>query len=158
MNDPSQGELVNNGAWYPANFDKPHDFTFVGNYKFSRRFSTSLNCTYSTGRPVTLPIATYNMAGGQRIVYGDRNQHRIPDYFRIDLSLNIEGNHKIKKLSHSSWTIAVYNLTGRKTFIQFILTMIMVRYRGISFLYLANRFLQLHIISDFKNHAWFENY
>jgi hypothetical protein len=114
MNDPSQGELVNNGAWYPANFDKPHDFTFVGNYKFSRRFSTSLNCTYSTGRPVTLPIATYNMAGGQRIVYGDRNQHRIPDYFRIDLSLNIEGNHKVKKLSHSSWTIAVYNLTGRK--------------------------------------------
>lgn len=114
MNDLSQGELVNNGKWYPANFDKPHDFTFVGNYKFSRRFSTSLNCTYSTGRPVTLPIATYNMAGGQRIVYGDRNQHRIPDYFRIDLSLNIEGNHKIKKLSHSSWTIAVYNLTGRK--------------------------------------------
>ncbi|WP_028980176.1 TonB-dependent receptor [Sporocytophaga myxococcoides] len=114
MNDPSQGELVNNGKWYPANFDKPHDFTFVGNYKFSRRFSTSLNCTYSTGRPVTLPIATYNMAGGQRIVYGDRNQYRIPDYFRIDLSLNIEGNHKIKKLSHSSWTIAVYNLTGRK--------------------------------------------
>lgn len=114
MNDQSQGELVNNGKWYPANFDKPHDFTFVGNYKFSRRFSTSLNCTYSTGRPVTLPIATYNMAGGQRIVYGDRNQYRIPDYFRMDLSLNIEGNHKIKKLSHSSWTIAVYNLTGRK--------------------------------------------
>ncbi|MBO9703153.1 MAG: TonB-dependent receptor [Sporocytophaga sp.] len=114
MNDPLQGELVNNGKWYPANFDKPHDFTFVGNYKFSRRFSTSLNCTYSTGRPVTLPIATYNMAGGQRIAYGDRNQYRIPDYFRIDLSLNIEGNHKIKKLSHSSWTIAVYNLTGRK--------------------------------------------
>ena len=27
--------------------------------------------------------------------------------------MNIEGNHKIKKLAHSSLTIAVYNLTGR---------------------------------------------
>jgi hypothetical protein len=30
------------------------------------------------------------------------------------MSLNIEGNHKIRKLAHSSWTFAVYNLTGRK--------------------------------------------
>jgi hypothetical protein len=28
--------------------------------------------------------------------------------------MNIEGNHKIKKLAHSSWTIAVYNLLGRR--------------------------------------------
>ena len=46
--------------------------------------------------------------------YSDRNQYRIPDYFRTDLSMNIEGNHKIKKFKHSSWTIGVYNLTGRK--------------------------------------------
>ena len=43
----------------------------------------------------------------------DRNQYRIPDYFRTDVSINVEGNHKIKKLAHSSWTFAVYNLLGR---------------------------------------------
>ena len=28
--------------------------------------------------------------------------------------MNIEGNHKIKKLSHNSWSFGVYNLTGRQ--------------------------------------------
>jgi hypothetical protein len=31
----------------------------------------------------------------------------------MDASINFEGNHKVKKLAHSSWTMAVYNLTGR---------------------------------------------
>ena len=76
--------------------------------------SLSGNLTYSTGRPITVPLAKYYYFGTQRVHYSDRNQFRIPDYFRFDLSLNIEGNHKIKKLNHSSWTVAVYNLTGRK--------------------------------------------
>jgi hypothetical protein len=28
--------------------------------------------------------------------------------------LNFEGNHKVKKLAHSSWSFSVYNLMGRK--------------------------------------------
>ncbi|RZL09133.1 MAG: hypothetical protein EOO62_14365, partial [Hymenobacter sp.] len=35
-------------------------------------------------------------------------------YYRVDFAINIEGNHKIQKLAHSSWTISIYNLTGRK--------------------------------------------
>ena len=69
---------------------------------------------YSTGRPITLPIAKFNYNGSQRVYYSDRNQYRIPDYFRADIALNIEGNHKIKLLTHNSWTIGVYNLTGRQ--------------------------------------------
>jgi hypothetical protein len=114
MNDAGAGELINGGNWYPANFDKPHDFTLIGNYRFSHRFSTSLNFTYSTGRPITLPLSYFDMGGSTRTYYSARNEYRIPDYYRADLSMNIEGNHKIKKLAHSSWTLAVYNLTGRK--------------------------------------------
>jgi carboxypeptidase-like protein/TonB-dependent receptor-like protein len=114
LDDPIAGQTINHGSYYPANFDKPHNVNFIGNYKFSHRFSVSLNVTYSTGRPITLPIAIYELAGSQRVFYSDRNQYRVPDYFRTDLSLNIEGNHKIKKFKHSSWTIGVYNLTGRK--------------------------------------------
>ena len=107
-------ESINQGKWYPSNYDKPHAVNFIGNYKVSRRFSLSLNMTYSTGRPITLPLAKYDLNGAKRLYYSDRNQYRIPDYFRTDFALNIEGNHKIKKLAHSSWTIAVYNLTGRQ--------------------------------------------
>ena len=106
-------DVVNNGNWYPSNYDKPHDVTLVGNYRFSRRFSTSLNFNYSTGRPITLPLAKYYVDNSLRVFYSDRNAYRVPDYYRFDLAFNIEGNHKIKKLAHSSWTLAIYNLTGR---------------------------------------------
>jgi hypothetical protein len=107
-------ETINQGKWYPSNYDKPNAVNFIGNYKFSRRFSLSLNMTYSTGRPITLPLAKYDLNGAKRLYYSERNQYRIPDYFRTDFALNIEGNHKIKKLAHSSWSVAVYNLTGRQ--------------------------------------------
>jgi hypothetical protein len=112
--DPQAGERINDGQYYPANYDKPHDFTFAGNQKFTRRFSISLNMTYSTGRPVTVPIGIFYYGGEQKTLYSARNGYRVPDYFRTDLSINIEGNHKIKQLTHSSWTIGAYNLTGRK--------------------------------------------
>lgn len=109
-----KSEMINNGEYYPSNFDKPHAVNFIGNYKFSRRINFSLNLVYSTGRPITLPIAKYYLEESNRIYYSDRNAYRIPDYFRSDISVNIEGNHKIKKLAHSSWTVALYNLTGRR--------------------------------------------
>lgn len=114
MEDSTKGEIINGGKYYPANYDKPHDITMVGNYRFSHRFSVSMNVTYSTGRPITLPIGRFYYAGSWRALYADRNAYRIPDYFRTDLSMNIEGNHKVHQKTHNSWTIGVYNLTGRK--------------------------------------------
>jgi len=112
-NDFAGGNVINNGDFYPANYDKPHAFNFIGNYRVSHRFSASLNVTYSTGRPITLPVAKYFYAGSERVYYSDRNLYRIPDYFRTDLSINVEGNHKVHQLTHNSWTFGVYNLTGR---------------------------------------------
>ncbi|MFD2785014.1 TonB-dependent receptor [Hymenobacter rubripertinctus] len=114
INAGTPADQINGGTYYPSNFDKPHDVTLIGNYRFSRRFSTSLNFTYSTGRPITLPIAKYYAGNSLRVFYSDRNAYRVPDYLRADFALNIEGNHKVKKLAHSSWTLGVYNLTGRQ--------------------------------------------
>jgi hypothetical protein len=114
MDDSTVGNPVNKGNWYPANYDKPHDVTAVGIFKVNHRFSLSMNVTYSTGRPITLPVGRFYYAGSQRVIYSDRNAYRIPDYFRSDFSMNIDGNHKVKQKTHNSWTIGVYNLTGRK--------------------------------------------
>jgi hypothetical protein len=114
MDDPIAGELINNGNYYPASFDKPHSVNLIGNYRFSQRYSMSVNGVYSTGRPITLPIATFDLGGGQRVYYSDRNQYRIPDYFRADLSFTMEGNHKVHQRFHNSWSFGVYNLTARK--------------------------------------------
>ncbi|MCM4158567.1 TonB-dependent receptor [Antarcticibacterium flavum] len=106
-------ERVNNGEFFPANFDKPHDLSIVANYKLTKRFSLSANFIYQTGRPVTFPIGKYTFNGAEYVTYSDRNQFRIPDYYRLDLSLNIEGNHRIQKFAHSFWNISVYNVLGR---------------------------------------------
>lgn len=107
------GEQINNGAFYPSNYDKPHDVTLVGNYRFAERFSLSINTTYSTGRPITLPIGKYYYLGSERLLYSNRNEYRVPDYFRMDLSFNLDGNHKLKQKTHNSWSFGLYNLTGR---------------------------------------------
>jgi len=107
-------ETINNGSYYPSNFDKPHAVNLVCNYKFNRRINMSFSLTYSTGRPITLPVAKFELDGVTRLEYSQRNAYRVPDYFRSDFSINIEGNHKVKKFAHSSWTLAVYNLTGRR--------------------------------------------
>jgi hypothetical protein len=112
-NDSTAGETINRGEFYPANFDKPHNASFVANYKFTQRFSVSLTSTYSTGRPITLPIGTFNMGGAQRVLFSDRNAFRIPDFFRTDVSMTLEGNHNVKQKFHTSWTLGIYNLTGR---------------------------------------------
>ncbi|MDH6356769.1 TonB-dependent receptor [Parabacteroides sp. PF5-9] len=105
---------VNKGDWYPADYDKPHDIKLVGNYKFTHRFSFSVNCDYSTGRPITLPVSKYSYAGGEYVYFSDRNQYRIPDFFRMDVSFNIEPSHHLTLLTHSSISFGVYNVTGRK--------------------------------------------
>ena len=107
-------ETINGGAWYNAPHDKPHDFKLVGNYKFTHRYSLSVNVDYSTGRPVTIPVAVYKYGGGYRLAYSARNGYRIPDYFRMDVALNIDPGHYLRKLTHMSFTIGVYNVTGRK--------------------------------------------
>lgn len=114
MDDSLSGQQINKGNYYPANFDKPHSVNLVANYKFTHRYSMSMNVVYSTGRPITLPIAIFNLAGSQRVFYSERNQFRVPDYFRMDLAFSIEGNHKVKQKTHGSWSFGVYNLTSRK--------------------------------------------
>lgn len=114
MDDPIAGENINRGAYYPASYDKPHDFSLVLNQKVNRRLSFSFNTNYSTGRPVTIPIGVFYYGGSPKTLYSDRNSYRIPDYFRMDFAINVEGSHKLKQLIHTSWTFGIYNLTGRK--------------------------------------------
>ncbi len=107
-------ETINGGAWYNAPHDKPHEAKMVANYKFTHRYSLSANLDYATGRPVTMPVGIYRYGGGWRLAYSERNSYRIPDYFRLDLAINIEPGHYLRQLTHMSWTVGVYNVTGRK--------------------------------------------
>ncbi|MBT8239509.1 MAG: TonB-dependent receptor, partial [Croceitalea sp.] len=106
-------ERINNGEYFPSNYDKPHDVSLIANYKITRRYSISANFVYQTGRPVTYPIGTFRFNNADFVAYSNRNEFRIPDFYRLDLGVNMEGNHKKNKLAHSFWTISVYNVLGR---------------------------------------------
>lgn len=114
QSDPRIEAPINNGRWYPADYDKPHDVKLAGNYKFTQRYSLSVNCDYSSGRPVSLPVGKHYYSGGEFVYFSERNQFRIPDFFRLDLALNIEPSHHLSALTHSSFSLGVYNVTGRK--------------------------------------------
>ncbi|MBN2597685.1 MAG: TonB-dependent receptor [Marinifilaceae bacterium] len=104
---------VNDGDWYRAPYDKPHNIKAFFSFKLSRRFIFSTNLVYHTGRPATYPIAKYSLQGIPIIYYSERNEYRIPNYFRTDISLLVEGNLRKNKPYHTSWTFGLYNLTAR---------------------------------------------
>ncbi|KAA5548569.1 TonB-dependent receptor [Adhaeribacter rhizoryzae] len=107
-------ETINNGAYYPATYDKPHTLNMVSNYELNKRFNLGANFTYSTGRPITAPLSHYVIGGYVVPAFGERNQFRIPDYHRLDISLTFLPNPDKKRKWESSWNFSVYNVYGRK--------------------------------------------
>ena len=107
-------ETIAHGRWYNAPYDKPHEAKLVGNFAFTRRYSLSVNVDYSTGRPVTVPYGSYLYDGVWRMAYSERNFYRIPDYFRMDVAVNIDPGHSLVARMHTTINIGVYNITGRK--------------------------------------------
>ncbi|KYG76686.1 carboxypeptidase-like regulatory domain-containing protein [Roseivirga echinicomitans] len=107
-------ETVNKGAYFPTNYDKPHTINLVSNYEVTSRFTVSYNLAYSTGRPITFPTGLYKLNGVEILNYSNRNEFRIPDYFRMDLGFTLKWGHRITKGAHSFWSVSIYNLVGRK--------------------------------------------
>ncbi len=105
---------INNGNPYPAPYDRPHDISIVLNYNFSKRLVGGLNWVYTTGMPVTFP--TGRAIWGNKIVpiYSDRNDYRMPDYHRLDISLTLKPNQKPNRKWYGEWNLSVYNAYARK--------------------------------------------
>ncbi len=106
-------ETINDGEWYPANYDQPNNLFLTAHWLYSRRISFSASYSYSTGRPVTYPVSKYFYNNMVFIHYSERNKYRIPNYSRFDLSMKINGNLKLKRIAHPYWNISVYNVLAR---------------------------------------------
>lgn len=104
-------DQINNGAWFPSNYDKPHTLVIVASRRLGNESSFSCDFNYSTGRPVTAIETSYLDQGTTVPVFSSRNQYRIPDYVRLDLSLTV-GN-LINRID-DSLVLSIYNFLGRK--------------------------------------------
>ncbi|MGB1448794.1 MAG: TonB-dependent receptor [Flavobacteriaceae bacterium] len=113
LDSPFVVERVNNGRYFPTNYDKPHDFTLAWNFRLGKRVSLSTNMLYQTGRPITLPAGNYTFNQAEYVLFSDRNAFRIPDYYRMDVSLNYDHKKKQANAIGLSWNLSVYNILGR---------------------------------------------
>lgn len=106
-------ESINRGEWFPANFDQPHNLNLSLSVQASRRSTFSFNFTYNTGRPIAAPVADYQL--GTTVVphFSERNQFRIPDYHRLDISYTIDSDIVRRKFLKGSFTFSIYNLYSR---------------------------------------------
>jgi hypothetical protein len=114
FNGAGPSEIINSGNFYPANFDRPHDLKVFTDWTITNRFSLSTNFTYSTGRPITAPVGSYQIRGIAVIDYSERNQIRIPDNHHLDMTLTMNSSLKKKKAVSANWSISIYNIYGRR--------------------------------------------
>lgn len=106
---------INNGQFYPSNFDKPHILNLIVNLLPSMRQNITFNFTYSTGRPTTSPLTSYRLQNNIIVpIYSPRNSVRIPDYHRLDVSWTIGKGYNKKHKLKTSWNLSVYNVYGRR--------------------------------------------
>ncbi len=105
---------INNGEYYPAFTDRRHDISVIINKKLSPRWDLTATWVYLTGRAVSLPLGKYEVNGTVVKVYGKRNAYRLPDYHRMDLSVNYKLVNP-KKKKNKDWTLnfSVYNVYNR---------------------------------------------
>lgn len=106
---------INNGSWYPANFNKPHDLSIVTNIQVNKRHQFSFNFSFSSGRPITIPVDRHFLEDQFAVLnYSDRNAFRIPDYHRLDIAYTLGQGLRKSKRFKTSWTLSVYNVYARK--------------------------------------------
>jgi ferric enterobactin receptor len=104
--------------YFPAAQDVTHEFKFVGMYDY-RHWSFSLTWLYASGRPYTAPDGAYtvNLLNGTQQVYidfGAKNASRLPDYHRMDLSVNYKFVGQVSKLEWGSLGLSVFNVYNRR--------------------------------------------
>lgn len=105
---------VNNNQTYLSPYDRPHTVYIVGNYDLSEHVSFGANFVYSTGQPITYPVARMEIGNVILPIYSQRNAYRMPDYHRLDVSLTWKPKAKKKKLWTGEWNFSVYNVYAHK--------------------------------------------
>lgn len=108
-------QTINDGKLYPSVYDQPHNLSLVMSVMLNPYVIFSTNFSYSTGRPITIPISKLSYEHYLSVLtYSNRNEYRIPDYHRLDISLTIKDRPKQNKVMYGEWVFGIYNLYGRK--------------------------------------------
>ncbi len=112
------GNVINNGKWFPAKYDRRHDFNITATHKFSEKIDVSASWVFSTGNTATLAFHEYAAVNspsyrheyffpGSHSYVEARNNFRYSSYHRLDLGINF--HKKTKRGNLRTWNVSIFN-------------------------------------------------
>lgn len=105
---------INNGNWYNTPYDRTHDLSITGSYKYSKKWQFGINFIYQTGRPANYPSGQYQFEDYTVPVFVTRNAERLPAYHRLDISATMNPHKNKNRKWKTQWIFGIYNVYGRK--------------------------------------------
>ncbi|MEO0896576.1 MAG: TonB-dependent receptor [Bacteroidota bacterium] len=94
---------------FPANHDVTNELKVVGVYRVGK-LSFGATFVYATGRPYTAPLGAYTVElldgeTSSHFAVSSRNSLRLPDYHRLDLSINYDLNNFLGGKAQTGFSI-----------------------------------------------------
>jgi len=105
---------INLGQWYNTPYDKTHDISLFASYELNKKWSFNTNFVYQTGQPTNYPVGQFEFQGLTIPYFGLRNEERLPDYHRIDLSATLTPKKNANRKVQGEWIFSIYNLYNRR--------------------------------------------
>jgi outer membrane receptor for ferrienterochelin and colicin len=106
---------INNGKPFPYTYDRAHSITSALMLKLNDKYSLGANWVFASGQPVTITesIVINQLMWGDEwyYKYSSINGVRLPNYHRLDISLNYTKKYNIFDFQAST---GVYNAYNRK--------------------------------------------
>lgn len=117
-----QFDDLNRGRAFPFKYDRRHNFALVVQRKLNNRidisgswiFLTGVAATVADGQFLSINPEGFRGNGSVRLdnlpLFSGRNQYRLPNEHRLDISINFE---KQKKRGLRTWNLSLYNAYSR---------------------------------------------
>lgn len=116
-----EGQMLNEGRVFPAKYDRRHDLSIVATYKFNEHVDASISWVFSSGNTATIGFQEFDPRADldesdyyyppNASYISSRNNYRMPNYHRMDVSFNF---HRNFKHGFRTINISVYNAYNRQ--------------------------------------------
>ena len=108
---------INGGIVFPARHDRPHNFSINMSYATEKRWSFNLNWMYSSGMRFSSPTGFFIYKGNQVPIYSSKNNDKLPDYHRLDVSVKFRLNRNFNRRYLHDLSLSIFNLYQRENII-----------------------------------------
>ncbi|WP_420322851.1 TonB-dependent receptor [Flagellimonas sp.] len=105
---------INFGEWYSTPYDKTHDIALYGSFDLNKKWNFNANFVFQTGQPTNYPVGQFEFQELVVPFFGLRNQTRLPDYHRLDVSAVLKNSNRRNGNFQSEWVFSIYNLYNRR--------------------------------------------